>query len=450
MLKLSIQSLKSPIMVVGGALLAWLIIIPFLPYPLPLVLLLTLAYVLFWLSLFWPWLGMLGLVLARPLLDVFSNQTIITFFGLSINLAGFLATAVILLYGLVFFSKHSNDSLPFKKSLQVFWLIALLGVLTSIDPKVSLAEWLRLSSIFVCFYLGFRLFGQPRRWQRLITAAILSGLIPAIIAMAQFLTNTGLTIPMEGIFNRIYGTFAHPNLLAYYLVVVISLLGFELIRRPKRQLIFWAYAALGGFYSLVLILTYTRGAWLALIATFGIAGLLRFRKFLLIFCLVLFVVYAGIGPIRNRVNDLTGGRYSSIQWRFQLWSDSMNYLGDRLILGYGTGTAKEVILKQRGEEAGSADPHNDYLKLALENGLVGLITYIWLLLLIVNTLVKHYRKAVTPEAKNFLVIYLGLSLALFGLSAADNILRNTVLQWVYWLVLGSTLAAAKHSLQNNN
>jgi len=113
------------------------------------------------------------------------------------------------------------------------------------------------------------------------------------------------------------------------------------------------------------------------------------------------------------------------------------------LTGYGTGTAKVLILEKRGPGWGSSDPHNDYLKIALENGLLGLFAYLSIILSLLFNLMKKYLSTNQPTLKIMALIILGLAVALSVMAFADNILRNTVLEWIFWGLAGALFSISR-------
>ncbi|MFH1233455.1 MAG: O-antigen ligase family protein [Patescibacteria group bacterium] len=271
----------------------------------------------------------------------------------------------------------------------------------------------------------------------------MSAIIPCIFAFYQFFTQTGMSIPFEGIYNRIFGTFVHPNLFAYYLIIplTLSLFLFSITKTKKIAKIILATIVI--FLSIFLILTYTRGAWLAfiIIITFiSITYFKKYGKYLVMFFLIISFSYFLIEPINKRINDFIYNPYNSIHWRINLWQDSLSYVKEKLLFGHGTGMAKKLILQKRGYSFGSSDPHNDYLKIALENGLLGLFSYIFLIVSLFSNLLKKFQTTKSQNTKLFSLIFLGITVSLYIMSFADNILRNTALEWSYWVLIGAFLA----------
>jgi len=396
-------------------------------------------FCIFALAGFKPKLGLFILIIARPCLDILTNKPIIITNSFNLNLASLFAISVIIFSAVILIKYLPKiNTLPLKYNWLAFIIIVLFSAFLSYNHYLSLAESLRLLSILAIYYLSYFLLKNERDLRNLIKAIIASALIPSFFALWQFYTDTGLTVPFEGIYNRIYGTFAHPNLLAYYLVLPLILSLFLFLSGKRKQINSLVYFLLSIFLVIILTLTFTRGAWLSFIIIILIIGTLYYRSLLFASLIFMALAYFLIGPINSRVNDLISNRSdSSIEWRLNLWHDAKEYIKEKPLLGYGTGVANDLILTRRGEEFGSSDPHNDYLKITIENGLIGLLAYGLLLIGLISRLIKEYLNVNRTQIKTLIIIAIGLSTAFFTMSAADNILRNTALMWSFWALMGA-------------
>jgi O-antigen ligase len=101
-----------------------------------------------------------------------------------------------------------------------------------------------------------------------------------------------------------------------------------------------------------------------------------------------------------------------------------------------------LILDKRGEQYGSSDPHNDYLKIALENGLIGLFFYAALLIALVYRLLATYLAGRGSEIEILALMLFGLTISFIIMGFADNILRNTALMWAFWSLAGALFAVS--------
>jgi putative inorganic carbon (hco3(-)) transporter len=388
-----------------------------------------------------PKLGLYGIILVRPVLDVFTGESIASAGRLSLNPAGLFGILSILfaLYvGLV--RKDKLRSIPLLFAWAGFLLISLFSVFYTDSLSTTLTEWLRLSSIASLFLLGYVLMDKGQDLVNLVRVSIASALAPSILAVYQFITQTGMTVPLEGIYNRIYGSFAHPNLFAYYLLVPIALSLLIFLAGDKRKVRVSFFILPAIFFSMVLVMTYTRGAWIALLLLIFFIGAFRFRILLVTTALAALLLYAVLPPVQVRINDmLRPDPYGSIEWRKNLWRDSMVFAKERPVTGYGTGVAKDLILQKRGPEFGSSDPHNDYLKIFIENGLLGLAAYAILVASMLGRLLFIYLRSRTTTFRALVLAMAAASVSIFIMSYADNILRNTALQWTYWALIGGLL-----------
>lgn len=387
-------------------------------------------------------LGFFLLILIRPLLDIFTANSLLQIGRLSLNISSVLAVFVIAISTIIFAKYRSRiKKIPLKKIWWLFLGITLFSIVFSFNRTTSLTEWIRFISFYSFFLLGFLVIKNRTDFLELLKVVAYSAIIPSFFALYQFITEKGMTIPLEGITNRIYGTFAHPNLLAYYLVFLISALGYLIIIRDKNIFLNYLITA---FYTFILLLTFTRGAWLALLLVFFIIGSLKYRKMLVALTVFLLIIYVAVEPIRMRVNALYEyNPNSSIEWRKGIWKDGIGIAKEKILGGHGTGTSQEILLETRGPESGSPDPHNDYLKMLIENGLIGVLTYILLIFSLIYKLARNYLAVKNIERKDLYLVLFAFSVAIFTMSFADNILRSTVLQWSFWAVIGGALAISR-------
>lgn len=434
---MSILSAKSNTFILLGITLFFSIFLPIFSHDLALTALLLV--IVYWgiLSLAAPRLGLWLLLLLRPCLDLWTDLGILSIGQKELNLASFLSLMLLIISGLMLWKKHTELlKMPLKYHWLAFLLIAGLSILWSTSSLISIAEFLRLSSYFAIFFYGYVYVRTENDVHNLFKVVIISGFIPSALALYQLISGSGLTLPFEGIFNRIYGTFAHPNLFAYYLLLPICCSLYFTIKEKNQETSRLLYGLVTIFYSAILVLTYTRGAWLAFFIIIVILGIMRYRALLFLFFVAALFAYGLVTPIQERINDIINNPYSSVDWRQDLWKDARGYATEKPLLGQGAGTAKDFIAEKRGPQFGSSDPHNDYLKILLENGLVGLVAYLSL----ITSLLFYLVRAIRNNKENSLyIIMFGLSTSLFLLSFGDNILRNTALGWCYWALIGATL-----------
>jgi len=391
-----------------------------------------------------PKTGLFLLLLLRPCLDYFTQQTF-SAAGLNLNFAGIFAILAIVFSLFVILNNIGRVKRLPLFSAWLFFLAALsASLITSINLGTGITELLRLISTMLIFFVSYILIESKRDLANLIKTIIVSALIPSLVAVYQYLTQTGLTVPFEGVYNRVFGTFAHPNLLAFYLLLALALCFVILLTGDKKKISIVFYSGAALLFLITLFMTYTRSAWLGLLILVFMLGITRYRKFLLVAMILLSLSFISVEQINTRLQSFTEkDPSSSIQWRLQLWSDSLDYFKQKPLLGYGVGTSNEVIIQNRGPQAGSSDAHNDYLRIALDSGLLGLLGFFFLIFSLLTSLYKIYRRQNKPHLKTLAFVILILTGSFYLISFGDNILANTALQWTLWALLGGLFATEK-------
>jgi putative inorganic carbon (hco3(-)) transporter len=388
--------------------------------------------------------GILALILIRPGLDIFTQDYLFTIKDLSFNISSILGITIIVISSILVFRDFKKlKKIPLKIPISIFLLVALISSLLSRNLSASYIELSRLLSIFFLYIISYIHIEKKRDFFLLVNALIISTVVPSIWAVYQYFTNTGMTIPLEGITNRIYGTFTQPNLFAYYLVMPILFSIFFILNNRVRYI----SDALRGFWLPIMVvligLTFTRGAWLCFVLAMLITAFIRYKRLFVAALIVIAAIFIFVPQVNQRVSNVITDPYSSFNWRIKLWTDGFSYTKEKFFLGQGTGTAKEYILEKRGPEFGSSDPHNDYLKISLENGIIGLAAYLFLILSQLLSLFLHYRNETDHDLKEFSLFALSFVLSMYLMSFADNILRNTALMWAFWIMIGGLLAVKK-------
>ncbi|PJE67439.1 hypothetical protein COU95_02330 [Candidatus Shapirobacteria bacterium CG10_big_fil_rev_8_21_14_0_10_40_9] len=177
-------------------------------------------------------------------------------------------------------------------------------------------------------------------------------------------------------FLRPYSIFSHPNSLAgFMLVSLILILAFS-GKRLASSKIKWAATGLG---TVVILLSFSRAVWLV----GALLGLFTKRKFLLFtFYFLLFTIFF--------VASLPGISEKPVQERIQLIKFSLEMIKSNPILGVGLNNFIVRLPEywQSGQIRLLQPVHNIYLLILAETGLVGLIIFLWFLVLTFRKLLE--------------------------------------------------------------
>ncbi len=398
------------------------------------------------------------LLFVRPSLDIFGTFAVSLIPGLpSINIAGMIAIiSIILSLGILVRSKHNTTEIPLFWPLVLFVLAHGVFSIGSIDLGVSINEIVRVTSFVIMYFAGYEIVKDRDDFFRLIWVIILSGLIPGGVAVYEMISGNGLyTNP--GFENRIAGTFGHPNVLGYFLLIVLALMVYMFLEKKVRgsmtQLLFIVY---GLILSTLLIATYTRGAWIGFALLIGGVSLIRWPRRTIVVSAVSvpIMIVASLGyiwlesnvfvgwprfeqiPIIDRVAGLFDGDPSdSILWRQQIWADMYQEGWERPLTGFGTGTVEQVTEEVRGLGLGALEVHNDYIKFFVEMGFIGFFLFIFMIAAKLFTLISltRNRKDLLGIAMIFIVLVVYLS------SIWDNLMRQTAVMWIFFALLGAVI-----------
>jgi O-antigen ligase len=397
---------------------------------------------------------LLTLILLRPSLDIFSQKEFqihptLPEFNLNIIIGG-----LVFLICIIFFLKNFKFiySTPLFYPVFFFLGLSLASVFYSLEPLSSIKEFIRIASIFLLYFLAYKLVKDRKDWFLLLKIILISYILPAIFALIQFVFHLGLPDEFGG-FQRIYGTFAHPNPFAFYTFFILGLILCLLFSRrettrqlaksdqtvpPEKNLNFYLWLA-AGLLTFLLLVTYSRSALACFFVFILFFGLFKYRKLLLLGLILFLVIYFFSDVFQQRFWELiTLDPYGSVVWRLRLWQDIAPISLWQPWFGYGLGTFTNLVEFYRGFEWGSLEAHNDYLKILVENGIFGLVAYFWLIIALLFYLFRIIKKSFRQE-KIFSLGILIIVLSLFLASFFDNILRGTALQWNLWILLAGWL-----------
>lgn len=284
-------------------------------------------------------------------------------------------------------------------------LLALIGAQSYREGLPELFKWAEVLALYV---LVVALLPRHRvGW--LLAALLLGGVSQALLGVYQFVTQTGPeAFVLMGRFMRAYGTLRQPNPFAGYLGLLAPLaLSLTLWAWQTRQpqALRQAVAAAAGLIVLGILVSWSRGAWLAFAAATLVLLLVYARRSavrVLIGLAVAAALLAGVNALGllpaavvQRLADLqnyfgwmditqvvvTDDNFSVVE-RLAHWQAALGMWRDHAWLGVGPGNYS--VLYPVYQIGNWDDPlghaHNIYLNFAAEAGLVGLLAYLvfWL------------------------------------------------------------------------
>ena len=315
--------------------------------------------------------------------------------------------------------------------LIAFLGLVVFGIVFSVDRIASVTEALRIATVVMILLVLNRLLVNWRTIRFVLFAVLASAIVPIAVAAYQRYAGVGLTyessLTFSEAFYRVRGTFTHPNPFALYLTLVL-IIGVAV--RPhltfRGRL---AVLALMASAIPVLFFTYTRTAWIAAFTGLLLVGLLQSKRLVMMLSLGIVIAAVSIPSFLGRFSDLTeqvrptGGTGNSLAWRFQHWEAVLSLDRDP-VFGSGLGTIQTLA----PEEAAS---HNDFVRLYVETGVLGVAVYAWFLWTLIATAWRLVARTTLGLARGLAVAFAGSVAMVMIASLSSNLLRQLVILWYF-------------------
>jgi len=342
--------------------------------------------------------------------------------------------------------------------LQLTWI--LITSLTGTMPLVSLKHLVMRTWFFAGFYLlASQLFFDYRNIRKYFTAYIV-GIVPVLIWYF-------FKMYQNGLFNRLA---AYRSTLPFFndhtslgaaIAFCIPLIFFFLIRERKTLIRKIYLLILLFFFIFFLILSYSRAAWLSMIAsallTTTLALGIRFRTIMIFSTFALIFLFLSwhdyFSPLQTKrqgnKNNITEHVRSIVNIstdvsnleRINRWKSALRMWKERPFFGWGPATyqfkyAPFQISDEKTEistifgERGNA--HSEYFGAMAESGLPGALIYIALITLTLSTAYKIVRKTTNPETKLLMLCMIAGLTTYVVHGGMNNFLDTDKISVLFW------------------
>ncbi|MEV0776651.1 O-antigen ligase family protein [Streptomyces sp. NPDC050428] len=299
---------------------------------------------------------------------------------------------------------------PLTRTAALVLGLPVLGVcaaaITSYDPVSSLPGVARYLQIFVLVPGALLLLIRNRRDFRLVAWSMVAlALVQGLIGVVQYLTGTGASYMGEDV--RAVGTFGPTDVMGMATVVsygMVAAVGLALgagsgrtVPRKQRN----AGLCCAALLFLPLVLSFSRGAWIATVVAvtlqLALSGLRRAARVALVAAALGVVLVGGLGIGSQMVSDRLGSITEvteapdrSVTDRYTMWAAAAGMWRTDPVTGVGLkafpayrDSHSSIALSSGSDTAGAGmifqrqpllSPHNMYLLILSEQGLVGLLS----------------------------------------------------------------------------
>jgi len=381
-------------------------------------------------------------------------------YNIPVTLLGLMILSLFLIYWL----KNIKRTKEFIQNLKdwqwpiLIWLIiATSAMFISPDLKAGAGVWKAYFIEPILLLIVFLDLIKTKKDLKLILLAFLSSaLIASIYALYQKFLGQGIwstEVWGEPQVLRITGFFLHPNFLGLYLGPLIFLgLSYIFSFFKNKKIIIGCTFLLFVITFLCLIYARSEATILAVVAGLFFLGLIikSIQKYALGFLLIVFLLIFSFPVSQNYFIQKVGLQDLSGQLRFNIWQGAVELIKEKTVLGAGLDGYERLApnYQKRFYDPHTGElisvethpyPHNLYLTIWLELGLLGLIVFIWIL-------IKFFKQGFKQLEKKQIIVSALIMAAMIVIvihGLADTPYFKNDLAILFWLIIGLNIVNKK-------
>jgi O-antigen ligase len=321
---------------------------------------------------------------------------------------------ILLIFGAVLLFKNQLEQINFsilRKSIIIvfllYFLVTAFSLFFATNPKEGIFDCIKTFSILVLIVFFTDSFANTPDWAGKISKMMM---VAATVAVAvgyyQYLTlvvsSKTIYLP-DGreIIYSVKGLMAHKNQFSDYLMMLLPFLAYGTFRFKRQMRVVSVILIVLILFLIVLLQTRSVWAGILIMSFLGVSLILFFYKQLLlstklrntlaITCLAIILAGTGILIFGGRQNNnsylkklrsITDPHAGNNIFRLKVWGSTLEMIKDHPITGVGAGNWQLEISKYLPDlnftqkEMNWGRPHNDYLWVLSEKGIVGFLLYL--------------------------------------------------------------------------
>ena len=359
--------------------------------------------------------------------------------GVSLPTEPLLAALLLLIIAKLLYDRNFDKRVflhPISLALYLYFIWMIITVFTSEFPAVSLKAFIaKLWFIIPVYFFGIMVFKKPKNILFFIYAYIGGFIIVIVYTMIHHYMFNFTSESAHWVMSPFYND--HTSYGAMLAMFIPFLTG-TLFSKSIKPMLKWIVFGILGLFLTAIILSVSRAAWASVLLAFGVWFLIYFKiKFkwvLSVSIIFIFLIFSFKDQIimkmeRNK-QDAKGGLVQHVESvsnvatdasnleRLNRWGSAIRMFKSRPVFGWGPGTyqfvyapfqksyEKTVISTNVGNR-GTA--HSEYLLILSEEGVIGGISFVLIILLIIATAISNQKRITNPELRLLnLLLFLGL------------------------------------------
>ncbi|SFL68074.1 O-antigen ligase family protein [Pelosinus propionicus] len=373
----------------------------------------------------------------------------------------FLGVGALLWLGkIIVLQKLDFKATPFDFGIALLVLLSGASILASPDRDFSFYNYYNLMGRYILlYYLVVNNMRSSTQVKRLIWSMLSSAVVVAMYGFYQYFFGATLSAlewvdgeQFPDLKMRVFSTLENPNLLAGFLVTMMAIasgMGYK-AQENKYKIV---YSALVILFGGCLILTYSRGAWLSVLAIVAMYGMLCNRKIFWLLLLLPVIAFFAHDALLERLMSIMNPTDTSSTLRLALWESTIAMIVNKPFLGIGWGAYWMVYPDYdffiNNPNTKIFHAHNMYLNIAAEIGIPGLITFLTIMYGHLRLALSSVRESIRWSSG----IMLGIVGAIFGLIVngfTDYVMFNIQLSMLFWLLNALIVVVWKQNSQRQD
>lgn len=385
-----------------------------------------------------PEIGILATIFLIPFCSFFKNPSLALAIFVIISTVGYL---IKIIRGKRIFKVEILDLV-----IIIFTVVLFMGGIISAGGVESRNAALISCVLILGYFLVVNLMRTERWINRCVNALISSAVIVAAIGVIQYIFGYAVDAWIDKTYfsdigGRVVSVFDNPNVLAVYLVLAFPLILGKIsgATTGKGRLLGWISAAI---VLACLVFTWSRAAWLAVIISVILMGLINYRKtfkVLLVSGFVLpFLPFVLPDSVVRRFTSIGNLADSSSYYRVYTWRGSLRAAKDYFWggAGYGSSAYAEVYPQYAyaGIEA-AEHSHNLFVQILFGLGVFGLLIFLAVLFLFAQKSFEFFKDAQDKGLKLMASAAFCAVIGALVVGMFDYIWYNFRIFFMFWIVM---------------
>jgi O-antigen ligase len=335
-------------------------------------------------------------------------------------------------------SKKLFLSSPLNKPIAIFIIVCIYSLVVSyfVGDYSFGSNFVYLYRFIFVIFLYFVFLNNARRIRDIKAIAYLIVVMCVYVAFVSYKQRSNIDVQsFSWGLKTLLGTFEDGStneLGAFFAQYVPFMLALMLFSKSIVKKIVLILASL--YCSIILMWSYSRGAWLAFLGSLLFLGIVKDKR-ILILVFVFFIFKSIILPAsvtdRMSIYNEEGDLERSVEIRENVWREAIHAIKMPKYAIFGMGLNQSAAYLSR-------DAHNIYLRFALEFGLLGLAVFLWILFLAFRMGWKLYRSTNDPFIKGLALGFLSCLVSVSIVNFTGTRLMYGPISAYFWILMGLT------------